>query len=103
MTLKAAPPLESPSSFVKMAPVIPISRLKVVTKAVHKIMVKSELGNGFGSHGIITYIRHKIIPKPKKKKFDNMRTINLESVHKYDQFVFHLFFIEKYFLIHVKE
>lgn len=32
-TLKAAPPLESPSSFVKMAPVIPISRLKVVTNA----------------------------------------------------------------------
>lgn len=33
LTLKAAPPLESPSSFVKMAPVIPISRLNVVTKA----------------------------------------------------------------------
>nr|GMD78464.1 hypothetical protein Iba_chr13cCG13270 [Ipomoea batatas]GMD88421.1 hypothetical protein Iba_chr14cCG6870 [Ipomoea batatas]GMD89808.1 hypothetical protein Iba_chr14dCG3600 [Ipomoea batatas] len=32
-TLKAAPPLESPSSFDKMAPVIPISRLKVVTSA----------------------------------------------------------------------
>lgn len=35
LTLKAAPPLESPSSFVKMAPVIPISRLNVVTKAVN--------------------------------------------------------------------
>lgn len=35
LMLKAAPPLESPSSFVKMAPVIPISRLNVVTKAVN--------------------------------------------------------------------
>jgi len=34
LTLRAAPPLESPSSLVKMAPVIPISRLNVVTKAV---------------------------------------------------------------------
>lgn len=34
LTLKAAPPLESPSNFVKMAPVIPISILNVVTKAV---------------------------------------------------------------------
>lgn len=32
LTLKAAPPLESPSSLVKMAPVIPTSRLNVVTK-----------------------------------------------------------------------
>lgn len=32
-TLNAAPPLESPSNFVKMAPVIPISTLNVVTKA----------------------------------------------------------------------
>ena len=35
LTLKAAPPLESPSSFVKMAPVIPISILNVVTNAVN--------------------------------------------------------------------
>lgn len=35
LTLKAAPPLESPSSFVKMAPVIPISMLNVVTRAVN--------------------------------------------------------------------
>lgn len=33
LTLKAAPPLESPSNFVNMAPVIPISRLNAVTKA----------------------------------------------------------------------
>lgn len=36
LTLKAAPPLESPSSFVKMAPVIPISTLNVVTNAAVK-------------------------------------------------------------------
>lgn len=35
LTLKAAPPLESPSNFVKMAPVIPISMLNVVTRAVN--------------------------------------------------------------------
>jgi len=35
LTLRAAPPLESPSSLVKMAPVIPISRLNVVTRAVN--------------------------------------------------------------------
>lgn len=35
MILSAAPPLESPSSFVSIAPVIPISTLKVLTNADH--------------------------------------------------------------------
>jgi hypothetical protein len=33
LTLKAAPPRESPSSLVSMAPVMPISILNVVTNA----------------------------------------------------------------------
>lgn len=35
LILSAAPPLESPSSFVSIAPVIPISTLKVLTNADH--------------------------------------------------------------------
>ena len=38
LTLNAAPPLESPSSFVNIAPVIPISRLNADTKAAQQTM-----------------------------------------------------------------
>jgi hypothetical protein len=37
LTLSAAPPLESPSSFVRIAPVIPISSLKELTNPDHII------------------------------------------------------------------
>jgi hypothetical protein len=36
LTLSAAPPLESPSNLVNIAPVIPISILKVVTSAAYE-------------------------------------------------------------------
>jgi hypothetical protein len=40
LTLSAAPPLESPSSFVSIAPVIPISSLKELTNPDHIILKK---------------------------------------------------------------
>lgn len=54
LTLRAAPPLESPSSFVKMAPVIPISRLKVETNTVN--LWKEKYGQIFMSHNCCTNI-----------------------------------------------